>query len=1402
MLATQALLRAQFHSTMAAKSLKQGTLFSFFTKAPPVAASPTIKKDSDSLPASKPNQRKGCSSEKVCTNATAATLLPGVGDRIEVYWKDDDDYYASKVVERRGEQFLLQYDQDGDTEWLDLAQETFRFLNGKQPEKKRRRILHNDDDDDYSAEVEFDDEDSEEELQCDDPEEDNNEAQWMVTDDEEDGSSRKRKQSSKKSSGSMRKSFKVLEHPVAQNRTAPLSSLSQLGYTPNNKKQTPSVTPSTANKSIAGGPSSTLASPPPSARLLASAVTTPPGGKEDPPKYVDGAANPAGSHVHNHLKFLQNPKDSQGHPIDHPDYDARTLKVDYREWKARLGKDMTDAVKQWWELKAQYFDTVLLFKTGKFYEMFHMDADVGVSVLGLLYMKGAVAHAGFPEISYGTFADQLVRAGYRVARVEQTETPEMLKIRKQQKRSGEKTPKVVNREVCSVLTLGTRTFCYLDDSTAALDRADDSSSSVGPLLAIREVLMLVENEGPGEEGEVKPVCEYGITLVDALRGTVTIGQFADDVLRSRLNTLLAAYAPSEILLHGSETSPTLQSLISSFQKSCPYPLGISSIRATENFPSSTALDASVRRQLDRGRVQPWNVEETVRELHRRKYYPSSSKKTDAAESMSRWPVVLRAAVEGNAELAMSSLGAVLFYLQRNLIDGELLSMGIVKAYIPPASTTSTVASQEATLQQQQESGDMVIEEIIAGPAVAGIQGRAMVHTPSTPLTQLADTNSSSQLENQIGHMAVDGTTLHNLEILTNAVDYKESGSLWSRINNTKTPHGARMLRAWLLRPLFRKSDIDRRANAVEELVAGAASVARSEATTILKKCGDIERLLSRIHSMSGSARLVNDEDDNNMPGVHPNERAILYETGTYTQRKVRDFSKVLNGLRFATQIPETFQGIEIESGLLNKIVRHRAEGGCFPDMMEELDWFFSNFDCDLAAKGLFEPSRGVDEAYDEACETIEQVQSALNDYKNEMCDGCLQPRSLAKSSWKYINVKPDSKDKYIIELPASIRVPDEFIMKGKRGSGHKQVNKYRTQAVQELVDQLQKALDIQRERKAKGMQLIFAKFDSKRNMWAAAAQATALLDALSSLAVVASKPGYVRPEILNCQPDQSPTIFVKQGRHPCVEHTLGSTEFVPNDLFLGSETNGEAQPRVLLLSGPNMGGKSTLLRQTCLLCILAQLGSFVPAESCSLTPIDRVYTRLGASDRLLLGQSTFFVELAETAAALRGATRRSLVIMDELGRGTSTFDGTAIASATVKHLVERSQCLCLFATHYHSLLDEWKLNCLVRLGHMQCIVGQSSGDDKQQEDTSITFLYTLGPGACPKSFGINVARLAGLPETVLKNAKRISAEFEQQLSDTYQSATLLKRRVVQAMKGNNWDLVYELWKQVNVDASK
>uniref|UniRef100_A0A7S2MDX4 DNA mismatch repair protein MutS core domain-containing protein n=1 Tax=Helicotheca tamesis TaxID=374047 RepID=A0A7S2MDX4_9STRA len=199
----------------------------------------------------------------------------------------------------------------------------------------------------------------------------------------------------------------------------------------------------------------------------------------------------------------------------------------------------------------------------------------------------------------------------------------------------------------------------------------------------------------------------------------------------------------------------------------------------------------------------------------------------------------------------------------------------------------------------------------------------------------ADEAAAIAAEADIDHMSLDGTTLSNLEILMNSHSNTAAGLLWSKINHTKSPHGSRLLRAWLLRPLFRKIDINRRADAVEELASGGAAVAMSEARLALAKCGDIERLFSRVHSMGGGARTG---ENPSKPGHHPSEHVVLYKSATHTKRKVGDFSRVLNGVRAAAQILELFLGVDIQSGLLGKIVCTKAEGGCFPaDSNERLD---------------------------------------------------------------------------------------------------------------------------------------------------------------------------------------------------------------------------------------------------------------------------------------------------------------------------------------------------------------------------------------------------------------------------------------------------------------------------------
>lgn len=402
-------------------------------------------------------------------------------------------------------------------------------------------------------------------------------------------------------------------------------------------------------------------------------------------------------------------------------------------------------------------------------------------------------------------------------------------------------------------------------------------------------------------------------------------------------------------------------------------------------------------------------------------------------------------------------------------------------------------------------------------------------------------------------------------------------------------------------------------------------------------------------------------------------------------------------------------------------------------------------------EGTITPKPGVNELYDQG---IADVNSAIGSLESHL-------RDLKKSTgMNQLVFWGNGKDRYQVEVPMSHvnKVPSEWICKSQR----KDARRFYTPTIERLFKELQDAEARVSAAQKDTLRGIFEKFDSKSLLWLHATDCVARFDALVALASVSSTPGYCWPQL---HESETPVLHIVEGRHPMLDKTIiekGDTECIPNSLSLGHLDNNQSRARVMLVSGPNMGGKSTLLRQTCLIVILAQMGCKVPAQSCRMTPVDRIFTRVGASDRILSGQSTFFVELAETASILLSATSRSLCILDELGRGTATFDGTAIAHAVVDYIVSKISCRCLFATHYHTLVDDWEMDPRVQLGHMDCVV---QSDKCARGSENVTFLYKLCSGASPRSYGINVAKLAKLPVSVLESAMKYSSDYEDHIKN-------------------------------------
>nr|BAV25096.1 DNA mismatch repair protein MutS-homolog 6 [Xenopus laevis] len=938
------------------------------------------------------------------------------------------------------------------------------------------------------------------------------------------------------------------------------------------------------------------------------------------------------------------------------DYDPSTLYIpdDF------LNK-CTPGVRKWWQLKSQNFDTVIFYKVGKFYELYHMDAVIGVNELGLTFMKGTWAHSGFPEIAFGRFSDVLVQKGYKVSRVEQTETPEMMEARCKSMSHPSKFDRVVRREICRIITKGTQTYSVLD--------GNPSESHSKYLLCFKEKM----DDSSGQRRV------YGVSFVDTSVGKFHVGQFEDDRHCSRFRTLVAHFPPVQILFEkGNPSSDTKKVL-----KSC--------------------LSTSIQESLQ-PTSQFWDASRTLKTLAEEAYF---EKDFQPATGNGNLPSVLKSMTSESdslaltpgekCELALSALGACIYYLKKCLIDQELLSMANFEEYVPV----------DTDVEKAQTSSNF-----------------------------FAKTSR---------RMVLDGVTLTNLEILQNGTNGSTEGTLLEKLDTCSTPFGKRLLKQWLCAPLCNPFSINDRLNAVEDLMALPGKV--SEVSELLKKLPDLERLLSKIHSIGSPLKSQN----------HPDSRAVMYEEITYSKKKIADFLSTLEGFKVMREVISIMEDdvAHFKSSILKQIVcvKDKASHGRFPDLSAELKRWDTSFDHEKARKtGVITPKAGFDPDYDKALKDVKQAEQDLNEYLDK------QRKRLGCKTVVYWGT---AKNRYQMEIPENIadrNLPEEYTLKSTK----KGFKRYWTKAIEKMFGDLVNAEERRDAALKDCMRRLFYNFDKNYKEWQTAVECFAVLDVLISLSQY-SQGGdgpVCRPEIV-LQENGSPFLELKGSRHPCITKTFFGDDFIPNDILVGCKEedsdDGSDEAHCVLVTGPNMGGKSTLLRQAGLQVVMAQLGCYVPADSCRLTPVDRVFTRLGASDRIMAGESTFFVELSETSSILQHATEHSLVLLDELGRGTATFDGTAIAGAVVKELSESIKCRTLFSTHYHSLVEDHSHSQSVRLGHMACMVENECEDPSQE---TITFLYKFIKGACPKSYGFNAARLAHIPDEIIQVGHQKAREFE------------------------------------------
>ncbi|TPX35274.1 polyribonucleotide nucleotidyltransferase [Synchytrium microbalum] len=545
-------------------------------------------------------------------------------------------------------------------------------------------------------------------------------------------------------------------------------------------------------------------------------------------------------------------------------------------------------------------------------------------------------------------------------------------------------------------------------------------------------------------------------------------------------------------------------------------------------------------------------------------------------------------------------------------------------------------------------------------------------------------------------LVLDGQTLLNLEVFENSVDGSDVGTLFRLLNRCTTPSGKRLFKRWVCHPLRSIPALEDRLDATDDLLQTEGLL--ETLTSAFSQLPDLERILSRIH------------------------------TGGC---KVKDFVGALDSLE--TLLEEMQKLSDTAQSFKSRRLASLIQSGFPATLKVHIKWFKDAFDHEQALKeDKITPSDGYDAVYDDAEANVERIDTLFEEHKTEA-----ESEIIAKG----LKYKDMGKEIYQLEVPARVKVPKDWVVMSKT----KDVNRYYSPEIKKLVKEMTEAKETREAAIREVKSRMYSKFNENYADWMKVVNSLAEIDCLMSLANCRSALGEpsCRPQYV----EDGPSVFrVHELRHPCVVPGFGS-DFIPNDTKLGGD-----EPTMILLTGPNMGGKSTLLRQSCIAAIMSQLGCYVPARSCVLTPFDRIFTRIGANDNILAGQSTFMVELAETSRILREATPRSLVILDELGRGTSTFDGYAVAFACLHHLAIRVRCLGLFSTHYGSLTSEFADNALVGMRFMSFV----ADEDKRE----ITFLYKLEEGVCPKSFGMNVAHMAGIPNGIVDRADEVAAQFE------------------------------------------
>lgn len=959
-------------------------------------------------------------------------------------------------------------------------------------------------------------------------------------------------------------------------------------------------------------------------------------------------------------------KDAMEHRPSEADYDKTTLFVPASCFREPKRGGMTPFQQQYWKMKMKNYDIVLFFKKGKFFELYGSDADIGHKVLGLSYTRGGRADmrcCGVPEQSFEKHSIRLIDSGYKVGRVEQTETANAAARRKASQKTKKAT--VCERSLVQVLTKATVT----DEALLHDHRA-------------RYLLSILESDAGSADNmddtdENAKSVTVAVCFVDCAAGEVGIREFEDDFRRSETERLFTCLRPQSIILKKSAVSKRVSKLVTWHANH----YGADVIDNFDVFPAMTPRDIAK--------------------------YLNPQRSGNVYKSVCNYVKA--------SELGAMAFGAMTRYLSSLIMDVQILSLGNYDLF-PSVAGSGAASIDTGGDQEMVDASDEKMNNLSS---------------------RLPEPFGESDLSPSMNRVRMDAATLISLEVLSNNADGSERNTLLAYIDRAATPAGRRLLKKWISAPLSSSEEINDRLNAVDALLKLDGTIGWGRVSTIAKQLSsgqDLARALPRLHKQA----MVEDN-------------AVMFDDTN--KRKVKTFVKILRSLQSTLlAVQETrmeLANIDCKSKRLTWLVE--KNGGIPEEATEKLSYFLTAaFDVDAAEKtGDFIPQEGAAPDYEAKRQALSAIEQGLNDELKKW-QGKLRD--------KKIKFYHRGKEPFQIEVSASTLdnrgTPREF----QTTSESKSARRFYTKVIRDLLKDHVTASEEFEVASKSVVREIVSQFDEHYEIWSSVSKTSAELDALIGLSRASmgdGENGMCRPEVLpNDHP--CPVFEAEALRHPVLAADMG--RFVSNDVTLGSTSNA----RIAILTGPNAGGKSTLSRQVAISALLVQVGCYAPANSFKIRPFSDMFVRMGASDDVSRGLSTFMMEMEDVSNILNNASSSSLCLLDEVGRGTSTFDGYAIAYAALQYLTTKVKCISIFSTHYSSLGTDLALGCEEDRLSVGMYEMAANVDEEKKE---IKFLYKFKKGVSTHSRGICCARLAGITAEVADEAEVAAEQFGTNLSD-------------------------------------